>query len=96
MGEVKMNEGFVFKKENFVVVKKVGVKGDLIPRHNHPEANVLFTVVKGSIRVTLNDEEVHELCPGKILTFDGNNYISAELLEESEAFVTLVHKTEQE
>ncbi len=84
--------GVVVQGENFVVVKKEGVKGDNIPKHNHPEANILFTIVKGHIKVTLNDDEVIDLIPGKLLNFDGNNYISAELLEDSQAFVTLILK----
>ena len=92
MGVVKFEAGVVFKEDDFVVVKKEGKKGDLIPKHNHPEANVLFTVVKGFVKVTLNDTEHHELKPGQILHFDGDNYINAELLEDSEAFVTLVTK----
>lgn len=86
------NSGLALKGDNFVVVKKEGKKGDLIPRHNHPEANVLFTVVKGNILVTLNDEEKINLIPGQILNFDGNNHISAELLDDSEAYVTLITK----
>ena len=35
VGEVKNAVGLVFDKDKFNVVKKVGVKGDLIPKHNH-------------------------------------------------------------
>lgn len=91
MRQVKDNVGLVFNENDFVVVKKAGKAGDLIEKHNHPEANVLFTVVKGEIDVTVTDETFN-LLPGKILHFDGNNFISAKLVKDSEAFVTLVTK----
>lgn len=91
-GEVKSNSGVVFDKERYVVVKKEGDKGDTIPKHNHPEADVLFTVVDGKVEVTLNEEEKHELCSGKMLNFDGNNSISAVFKEKGQVFVTLIKK----
>ena len=84
--------GLVFSKDKFNVVKKVGGKGDLIPKHNHAEAYIIFTVVKGAVRVFLNDEEIHDLTPGDILYFDGDNYINVEFLEDGEFFVTLINK----
>ena len=92
VGEVKNAEGLVFAKDKFNIVKKAGVKGDLIPKHNHAEAYIIFTVVKGAVRVFLNDEEIHDLTPGDILCFDGDNYINVEFLEDGEFFVTLIDK----
>lgn len=92
MAQVKDKAGIVLQEKNFTVVKKVGKKGDLIQKHNHPEANVTFTVVKGKVRVFINETEEFELEPGKIFHFDGYNYINAEFLEDSEAFVTLILK----
>ena len=88
VGEVKNAVGLVFYKDKFNVVKKAGVKGDLITKHNHAEAYIILTVVKGAVRVFLNDEEAHDLIPGDILYFDGDNYINAEFLEDGEFFVT--------
>lgn len=92
MIQVKDNTGIVLKESNFTVVKKVGNSGDKIAKHNHPEANVTFTVVKGKVKAFINETESYELIPGKILAFDGDNYINAEFLEDSEAFVTLIKK----
>ena len=91
MAQVKHEGGLVFQTNQYTVVKQVGKAGDKIERHNHPEANVLFTVVKGKIAVKIEEEEFI-LTPGKILQFDGNNHISADLLDDSEAFVTLILK----
>ena len=44
-GTVKEELGLLFKGPNFVIVKKSGVAGNQVEKHNHPEANVIFTVV---------------------------------------------------
>lgn len=91
-GTVKQDLGLLFEGPNYVVVKKGGVAGDKVEKHNHPEANVIFTVVTGKVQVLLNETEEHLLTPGKVLQFDGNNYIQATLLEDSEFIVNLVRK----
>lgn len=40
--------------------------------------------MKGEIKVLLNDEEDREFEPGKVLKFDGENYISIEAVKSSE------------
>lgn len=90
--EVKEEVGLIFSKDKFNVVKKAGAKGDKVPKHNHPEANIIFTVVKGKVKVAINDNELHELSPGKVLYFDGDNYISAEFIEDGEFIVNLINK----
>lgn len=92
MAQVKDSVGVILQEKNFTVVKKEGQKGALIQKHNHPEANVIVTVVKGKIKTFINETESFELVPGKILHFDGDNYINAEFLEDSEIFVTLILK----
>lgn len=87
--------GFLIQNEKYQLVKKTGVAGDIIGKHNHPSANVLFTVVKGKVEANIDDQEKVEtfiLQPGKVLSFDGNNYIDAKFLEDSEVFITLIEK----
>lgn len=91
-GEVKKELGHILNKDRFQLVKKAGIKGDKIPKHNHPKEDILFTVVKGCVRVFLNDTEVYELKPGEVLYFDGIHYIHAEFIEDGEVFVTLIQK----
>ena len=89
------NLGFLIKDEKYQLVKKAGQEGSTIAKHHHPSANVLFTVVKGKVEVHIDNTEKVEtfiLEPGKVLSFDGNNYIDAKLLEDSEVFVTLIEK----
>lgn len=91
-GTVKQDLGLLFEGPNYVVVKKGGVVGDKVEKHNHPEANVIFTVVKGKVQVLLNETEEHLLTPGQVLQFNGDNYIQATLLEDSEFIVNLIRK----
>ena len=79
VGTIFQDKGLLKKHDRFKLVKKVGKKGDLIQKHNHPEALVVFT-------------EVHKVEPGKVLHFDGDNYINAEFLTDGEVFVTLITK----
>ncbi len=86
------NVGLVLEESNFKVVKKSLKAGDSISRHNHPGANILFTVVKGRVELIYNDEEVNNLKPGDVFHFEGENYIKANIIEDSEIFVTLIKK----
>ena len=92
VGTIFEDAGLLKKHDRFKLVKKIGKEGDLITRHNHPEALVLFTVVKGRVQVHLNDNEIHIVEPGKVLHFDGDNFINAEFLTDGEVFVTLINK----
>lgn len=93
-GTVKQELGLLFQGPNYVIVKKGGQAGEKVEKHNHPEANVIFTVVKGKVQVFLNETEEHVLVPGKVLEFNGDNYIQATLVEDSEFIVNLIHKPE--
>lgn len=86
------SQGLQVKEDAFVLVKKVGKKGEKIPKHNHEEALVLFTLLQGKVKVLLDEKEEHLLEAGQLLQFDGLHFIQAEFLEDGEVFVTLVHK----
>lgn len=92
MTKVAEDLGVVLQGSNYTVVKKAGKKGDTVEKHNHPDANVLFTVVKGHMEVTIAEKEVFHVVPGQILSFDGSNTISTKFIEDSEFFVTLILK----
>lgn len=91
-GTVQSNLGLIFNGPNYKIVKKGGKAGEQVEKHNHPEANVIFTVVKGKVNVFLNETESHVLVPGQVLEFDGNHYIQATLVEDSEFVVNLIEK----
>lgn len=91
MAKILENEGLLVNENGFKLVKKVAKSGESIPKHNHPEANILFTVVKGEVEAFI-DEERFLLTPGKNLSFDGNGYIRANIVQDSEIFITLIDK----
>ena len=93
-GTVNQELGLLFQGPNYVIVKKGGKAGEKVEKHNHPEANVIFTVVKGKVQVFLNETEEHVLVPGQVLEFNGDNYIQATLGEDSELVVKLINKPE--
>lgn len=92
LGNTSNIEGKVFSEEKFEVFKKILSAGEKIHKHKHPDYSVIFTVVEGKMKVILGDEEEHFLEPGKILKFDGENYIQALALENSQIFVILIKK----
>jgi len=47
-GTVNQELGLLFQGPNYVIVKKGGKAGEQVEKHNHPEANVIFTVVKNT------------------------------------------------
>ena len=91
-GTVNQELGLLFQGPNYVIVKKGGKAGEKVEKHNHPEANVIFTVVKGKVQVFLNETEEHVLVPGQVLEFNGDNYIQATLVEDSEFVVNLIDR----
>lgn len=92
MAVIREKDGVLEKKENLMLVKKSGKKGSLISKHNHPDYDILFTVVKGEVIAHIEGIGDFNLIPGKVLSFDGINHISADLLEDSEIFITLIKK----
>lgn len=91
MAKVLEQEGLLLNENGYKLVKKVGKSGESIPRHNHPEANILFMVAKGEVEVFI-DEERFELTCGKILSFDGKSFIRANIIQDCEIFITLIDK----
>lgn len=92
LGTVGNKAGLLFKGNNFKVVKKVINLGEKIPSHNHENEEIIFSVLKGKMKMFLNGEEKHILVPGDILHFDGKNFISGNALEDSEINITLILK----
>ena len=52
-GTVNQELGLLFQGPNYVIVKKGGKAGEQVEKHNHPEANVVFTVVKVKYKYSL-------------------------------------------
>ena len=94
-GTVNQELGLLFQGPNYVIVKKGGKSlVNKLKNTTTQKQNVIFTVVKGKVQVFLNETEEHVLVPGQVLEFNGDNYIQATLVEDSEFVVNLIHKPE--
>ena len=92
VGKVLADEGKVFENGHGKVVRKALKKGEKIDKHNHEGEDIIFNVMQGAIKVTLNDSEVHELKAGDTLVFNGKNFIAGEATDDALVVITLVKK----
>lgn len=92
VGIVKNDIGIIFKNDNYKVVKKRGNRGEVIPNHNHPDEEIVFSIIKGRVKVILNDNEEYNLKIGDVLNFNGENIMSVNYMENSEIIITLIKK----
>lgn len=64
-----------------------------VPKHRHPESNVIIHVIDGAVDLTLG-EEVYDLESGDVVRFDGDQDVSPDAVEDSTALVVFAPKTE--
>lgn len=91
-GKVLAGEGKVFANSHGKVVRKALKKGEKIDRHNHEGEDIIFNVMQGAIKITLNGSEVHELKAGDTLVFNGKNFIAGEATDDTLVVITLVQE----
>lgn len=92
LAKVLKDEGLIKSINGVNFVHKILKKGDVIDKHNHPDKEIVFAVMKGSFEITIGGEEKHLVKVGEALNFDGTNTISAVALDDSESLVVLVNK----
>lgn len=66
--------------------------GGSVPAHDHCGQDVFFTVVRGTVDVTLGGTEIHTLSPGSVLHFPGESSVSVQAAEAGEFFVYLINR----
>ncbi|MFR9302337.1 MAG: cupin domain-containing protein [Fenollaria massiliensis] len=92
LAKVLKDEGLIKSINGVNFFHKILKKGDVIDKHNHPDKEIVFAVMKGSFEITIGGEEKHLVKAGEALNFDGTNTISAVALDDSESLVVLVNK----
>lgn len=92
LAKVLKDEGLIKSINGVNFVHKILKNGDVIDKHNHPDKEIVFAVMKGSFEITIGGEEKHLVKAGEALNFDGTNTISAVALDDSESLVVLVNK----
>ena len=92
LAKVLKEEGWIKSVNGVNFVHKILKKGDTIEKHNHPDKEIVFAVMKGSFEITIGEVEKHVVKAGEALNFDGTNTISAVAMDDSESLVVLVNK----
>lgn len=60
--------------------------GESVPRHQHPDDDIVLYGVEGKLNLHL-DEETYEVTPGDAVQFSGEREISPEAVEDAQALV---------
>jgi len=66
---------------------------DRMPKHRHPESNVVLYVLEGTLELTLGNQS-YDLEQGAVVRFDGDQPISPHALTASAALLVFAPKTE--
>lgn len=83
--------GIVTQTPYMTVVRHIAQAGTSIEKHNHPHHVLVFTLLSGELTVTVGDV-TQAMHTGDVLTFDGNDYISANIHKDSHIVVSLINK----
>ena len=84
--------GKVIDNKELMLVHLQLKSGEQVPSHDHKGQEVYFTIVKGTVEVTLNDTEVHRISTGTVLHFPGEAHVAVNAIEESDFFVYLINR----
>ena len=84
--------GKVVNNKELMLVHLQLKSGEQVPSHDHKGQEVYFTIVKGTVAVTLDDTEVHRISTGTVLHFPGEAHVSVNAIEESDFFVYLINR----
>jgi quercetin dioxygenase-like cupin family protein len=74
----------IMSGEKIMLTKINAKKGARVPNHHH-EAEQIFLLFKGKMRVTSANEEPRELSPGDIWVLPSNTSHSVEYIEDTDA-----------
>ena len=84
--------GRVVDNKELMLVHLQLKSGEQISSHDHNGQEVYFTMVKGTVEVTLDDTEVHRISAGTVLHFPGEAHVGVNAIEESDFFVYLINR----
>lgn len=84
--------GKVIDNKELMLVHLQLKSGEQVPSHDHKGQEVYFTIVKGTVEVTLDDTEVHRISTGTVLHFPGEAHVGVNAIEDSDFFVYLINR----
>lgn len=91
-GRILNKTGMLLNNELLQLVHIKLTAGETIKPHDHKGQEVFFTLVRGEVRILLEETEEHLLLPGNVLHFSGEAHIGVEALADSEFFVYLINR----
>ncbi|WP_226006696.1 cupin domain-containing protein [Natrinema salinisoli] len=83
----------VFDEQSPRTVRLQLAADERVPKHRHPESNVVLHVLSGAVELTLGDD-VYDLEPGDLVQFDGDQDVSPYAVDDSTALVVFAPKDE--
>lgn len=84
--------GKVIDNKELMLVHLQLKSGEKVPSHDHKGQEVYFTIVKGTVEVTLDDTEVHRISTGTVLHFPSEAHVGVNAIEDSDFFVYLINR----
>lgn len=90
IGEIIDGTGKIFANDHGMVVRKILKAGEDIKPHNHEGEEIFFAVMRGEIKVMLDDKAEFTLKGGDVLRFDGKHVISAKATSDTVIVVNLI------
>lgn len=91
-GTVHTESGMLLNNELLQLVHLKLSAGERVAPHDHKGQEVFFTVVGGEVELSLEENELHHLSPGKVLHFAGEARVGVRALTDSEFFVYLINR----
>ena len=73
-------------------IKPIGQEINTLGKVINKGQEVFFTIVAGTVEVTLDDTEIHRISTGTVLHFPGEAHVGVNAIEESDFFVYLINR----
>jgi quercetin dioxygenase-like cupin family protein len=83
----------VFPGEEPKTVRLSLEAGDRVPRHSHPDREIVCYVLEGTVEMTLG-ESTHALDSGDVVRFDGDQDISPRAVTDARALLVLAQRAD--
>lgn len=91
-GTILNQSGMLVNNDLLQLVHLQLAQGEIVKPHDHKGQEVFFTLIRGEVLITLDEQERHNLTPGNVLHFAGEAHVGVEAIQDSEFFVYLINR----
>lgn len=81
----------VFPEKDPKTIRLTLASGDEVAPHSHPDREIVFYLIEGSIELLLDDDR-YELTASDVAWFDGDQEISPRAIQDSTALIVLARR----